>query len=152
MMDYYPAIIYQDPSTYWPDIDDAIRAAAYRNVSIRMLIGYWDHSLERQHEFLESLAQLPQVEVKYFIVPPFRVNLPYTRVAHDKWFVTDKAIFIGTSNWTGDYFTNTCGLGFASNSTEVRDIMVGIHNRDWNSQYSEPMPTSRSVVEKSAEL
>lgn len=49
MMDYVPAVIYQDPSTYWPDIDDAIRSAAYRNVSIRMLIGYWEHSLPAQH-------------------------------------------------------------------------------------------------------
>lgn len=78
-------------------------------------------------------------------MPPFHIPLPYTRVAHDKWFVTDKALFIGTSNWTGDYFTNTCGLGLAMNNTEARAVLKGIHERDWNSQYAHPLPGVKTV-------
>ena len=80
-----------------------------------------------QQNYVQSLNALPNVTVKYFIVPrtlsarlprprswlgrphqtlctswhiaAYKVNIPYTRVNHAKWMVTDKQLFIDTSNW-----------------------------------------------------
>ena len=41
---------------------------------------------------------------RYFLVPdppaPTPI-VPYTRVNHAKWMVTDNAVYVGTSNWYG---------------------------------------------------
>lgn len=112
---------------YWGIIDTAIRAAAYRGVQVQVLIGYWEHSIPVQQVYLQSLNVLDNVTVKYFEVPgtvarqlwrmglamtacmhplnpvvvstAFKVNIPYTRVNHAKWMITDKTLFIDTSNW-----------------------------------------------------
>ena len=46
-----------------------------------------------------------------FIVPTNRDfdKIPFSRVNHNKYMVTDIAAYIGTSNWSGDYFVNTGG-------------------------------------------
>lgn len=38
-------------------------------------------------------------------------KIPYARVNHNKYMVTDRSAYIGTSNWSGDYFTTTAGIG-----------------------------------------
>lgn len=52
---------------------------------------------------------------------------------------------IGTSNWSGDYFTDTAGIGLVlsdplhdRNETQVtvRSELESIFLRDWNSQYA----------------
>lgn len=140
VMDYLPAVVYATPSTYWGTIDNAIRAAAYRNVSVELLIGYWRYSDPLQQYYLHSLNDLPNVDVQYFEVPATTPVVPYTRVNHAKWMVTDKGVFIGTSNWTGDYFTNTCGMGVALFDQLSWDIANGIFHRDWTSTYTSPLP------------
>lgn len=36
-------------------------------------------------------------------------KIPFARVNHNKYMVTDTAGYIGTSNWSGDYFIDTAG-------------------------------------------
>jgi phospholipase D3/4 len=59
--------------------------------------------------------------------------------------VTDQVAYIGTSNWSGDYFINTAGVGFVSqdtvhdrndNVTTLRGQLESIFERDWNSKYA----------------
>lgn len=61
--------------------------------------------------------------------------------------VTDNVAYIGTSNWSADYFINTAGVGlvmedtgeFAVNATSVNTIrsdLARVFERDWNSPYS----------------
>jgi phospholipase D3/4 len=59
--------------------------------------------------------------------------------------VTDQIAYIGTSNWVGDYFTNTAGIGFVSQDTQhnrnesditLRSQLASIFERDWNSKYA----------------
>jgi hypothetical protein len=38
-MDYLPLTLYETPPSYYPVLDDAIRAAAFRNVTVQLLIG-----------------------------------------------------------------------------------------------------------------
>mmetsp|Transcript_36715 Transcript_36715/g.75070 ORF Transcript_36715/g.75070 Transcript_36715/m.75070 type:complete len:156 (-) Transcript_36715:47-514(-) len=143
VMDYMPAQIYVEPQVYWNTIDNAIRKASYNNkTEVRLLIGYWEHSIPVQQNYVQSLNALPNVTVKYFIVPQYKVNIPYTRVNHAKWMVTDKQLFIDTSNWTGDYFTNTAGVGTNTNNVAAQRKGVEVFLRDWNSEYTHDIPPS----------
>jgi len=56
--------------------------------------------------------------------------------------VTDQAAYIGTSNWSGDYFINTGGVGLVINGTSLRDQLKEVFDRDWNSPYAMPLNLS----------
>lgn len=43
---------------YWPKLDDAIRAAAYRGVSVRLLVSHWKYSQPGMIAFLKSLTEI----------------------------------------------------------------------------------------------
>lgn len=54
---------------FWPIIDDALRAAAIdRQVSVKLLISYWNHSRPAEDYFLKSLQDIagsyPGVDVQ----------------------------------------------------------------------------------------
>lgn len=69
--------------------------------------------------------------------------------------VTDKTAYIGTSNWSADYFTDTAGIGMIfedvcdhhdedcqakdKNGTTIRAQLESIFLRDWNSAYAVPL-------------
>jgi phospholipase D3/4 len=72
-------------------------------------------------------------------------KIPFARVNHNKYMVTDMVAYIGTSNWSGDYFINTAGIGFvaqdtvhdrSSNETTLRSQLESVFDRDWNSKYA----------------
>lgn len=66
--------------------------------------------------------------------------------------VTDHTAYIGTSNWSGDYFINTAGIGLVmtdprrhedeihpdngTKTNSIRDDLESVFVRDWNSQYA----------------
>lgn len=67
--------------------------------------------------------------------------------------VTDNTAYIGTSNWSGDYFVNTAGIGLilqdsqhefnllynrttTNGNTTIRDDLVKLFERDWQSIYA----------------
>eukprot|EP00042_Codosiga_hollandica_P024659 m.105125 g.105125 ORF g.105125 m.105125 type:complete len:434 (-) comp51632_c0_seq1:76-1377(-) len=142
VMDYLPAVAY-DPkgNYYWPDIDNMIRSADYRGIKVRMLMAYWNYSFPGEQEYLQSLDVLSNVEVKYLIIPIIEPYVPYTRVNHAKYMVTDQMAFISTSNWVGDYFISTAGASIVSNHTTVISELQGAFDRDWNSIYAENLPS-----------
>jgi len=157
VMDYSPSVLYARPPRFWPEIDDALRKAAIdEGVEIRLLIAKWDHTKNSTYKFLQSLQDLNDVynhvkiEVKLFEVPstPAQKLIPYARVNHNKYMVTEKTAFIGTSNWSGDYFNNTAGVGIvitppdsiaSSSKEDIRNQVAQIFERDWNSAYAKPL-------------
>lgn len=163
VMDYFPLTIYTPKLKYWPVIDDALRAAAIeRRVTVRLLISLWKHSRASESYFLRSLETLTnsytnvKIEVKRFIVPTNSDldNIPFSRVNHNKYMVTDAAAYIGTSNWSGDYFINTAGIGTVfedvgrQNHASLRLQLENIFNRDWNSKYAFPLNNTGLIPEK----
>lgn len=60
--------------------------------------------------------------------------------------VTDNVAYIGTSNWSADYFIDTAGIGLVMaddlnserNGTTytIRDDLASVFDRDWNSAYA----------------
>ena len=113
------------------------------------------------------------MQQKIFIVPvvtPDQEDIPFSRVNHNKYMVTDNAAYVGefiifvvyssnwslvsvcfllilgTSNWSGDYFVNTGGVGFVINDTATeeggetfRSQLKKVFDRDWNSEYATPL-------------
>ncbi|CAG4935737.1 unnamed protein product [Parnassius apollo] len=158
VMDYAPALVYTHKLKFWPKIDDAIRAAALEHkVKVRMLISWWKHSQPEEDYFLRSLTALSQsyprvdIQVKRFVVPstPEQDKIPFARVNHNKYMVTDRAALIGTSNWSGDYFTTTAGVSFVFQNFEngllqnvtqdIRRELQEVFERDWTSPYAVPL-------------
>lgn len=150
VMDYFPALIYSKYLRYWPRIDDALREAAVtRKVNVKLLISHWNHTRPVMLSFLKSLQALNSseisVEVKLFVVPyytPSQTKIPYARVNHNKYMVTERTAYIGTSNWSEDYFISTAGVGFiaeninSSYTSSIQQQLKSIFERDWFSKYS----------------
>lgn len=85
-----------------------------------------------------------------FIVPstPDQEKIPFARVNHNKYMVTDKTAYIGTSNWAADYFIDTAGVAFvfhdehgmSQNAThDIRKELQEVFERDWTSPYAVPL-------------
>lgn len=91
------------------------------------------------YQYVASLNQLSNVEVRFYTVPSIPNQYPYTRVNHAKYMVTDQAAYIGTNNWTGDYFVFTGGVSITSMADPIRAQLQAVFDRDWNSPYSSPV-------------
>ncbi|KAH8240721.1 hypothetical protein KR026_004318 [Drosophila bipectinata] len=154
VMDYYPLIIYEKKHQYWPIIDDALRRAAVeRGIIVKLLISWWKHSNPSEDRYLKSLLDIASekdninIQIRRFIVngTENQENIPFARVNHNKYMVTDRVAYIGTSNWSGDYFTDTAGIGFViselhetESRKNLRSDLCDVFERDWNSPYAHP--------------
>ncbi|KAI9515806.1 hypothetical protein NQZ68_022160 [Dissostichus eleginoides] len=154
VMDYLPLSQFSEPLRFWPAIDSALRSAACtRGVQVRLLVSCWKHSPSAMFPFLQSLLLLNRpplkcnVDVKIFTVPSTakQMKIPFARVNHAKYMVTDRVVYIGTSNWSEDYFTQTAGVGLVVNQTgsEVKEGQETLQAqaeelflRDWLSDYA----------------
>uniref|UniRef100_A0A3B4BEU6 5'-3' exonuclease PLD3 n=1 Tax=Periophthalmus magnuspinnatus TaxID=409849 RepID=A0A3B4BEU6_9GOBI len=160
VMNYLPTMEFSYPKKYWASIDSALRGAVYeRNVVVRLLISCWDNTQPLMFPFLRSLASLQEprskldIQVRLFVVPanPKQKEIPFARVNHNKYMVTDKTAYIGTSNWSGDYFVNTAGVALVvqqpslyagapdSSGATVQAQLQQVFERDWDSAYSSPL-------------
>lgn len=153
VMEYFPTTRFDKPQRYWPVIEDAIKTAAFeRKVNIRMLISCGLDSDPDMLPFLQSLASLDSsqqhisIQIKLYIVPVAnQSDIPFSRVNHNKYMVTDKVAYIGTSNWSGDYFLTTAGVGLVvyqhafqpdlKNKT-LHSQLKAVFDRDWHSEFA----------------
>eukprot|EP00019_Armaparvus_languidus_P002067 CAMPEP_0168598748 /NCGR_PEP_ID=MMETSP0420-20121227/11611_1 /TAXON_ID=498008 /ORGANISM="Pessonella sp." /LENGTH=411 /DNA_ID=CAMNT_0008636183 /DNA_START=75 /DNA_END=1310 /DNA_ORIENTATION=+ len=140
VMDYMPFTQFSHPNFWWPNIDNALRRAAWRGVKVRLLFGLWEHSAPEEIPYWQSLSVLENVEVRVFRVPALKGSppIPFTRVNHAKFMITEKIAYVGTSNWDGDYFNSTGGLGWTITASSVKRDMDNIFQRDWSSVYTFP--------------
>eukprot|EP00094_Tigriopus_californicus_P006032 TCALIF_05810-PB protein Name:"Similar to PLD3 Phospholipase D3 (Pongo abelii)" AED:0.45 eAED:0.45 QI:0/0.71/0.62/0.87/0.28/0.25/8/155/491 len=152
VMDYFPATLYSRSVQFWPIIDDRLRKAAIeRSVEVRLLLSHWDHTRPDMKAYILSLMALNgtnngsvRIEGRFFQVPKFTPDqgkIPFARVNHNKYMVTDQSGYIGTSNWSADYFLNTGGIGLVfkstnSSSNDLRAQLEGVFQRDWTSAYA----------------
>ncbi|KAM9070911.1 LOW QUALITY PROTEIN: 5'-3' exonuclease PLD4 [Sarcophilus harrisii] len=164
VMEYFPTSRFEHPVKYWPVIDNALREAAFnRHVLIHLLISCGKNSDPSMFPYLKSLQALtnPQtnitIEVKIFIIPVKSLNIP-SRVSHSKYAVTEEKAYLGTSNWSKDYFTNTAGVGLVINQSSsdpqhsvptIQDNLKSIFEQDWQSPYAvslEELPGQQDCV------
>ncbi|CAH1390970.1 unnamed protein product [Nezara viridula] len=150
VMDYMPLMMFTPKPKYWPVIDNALKAAAIdRRVEVRLLVSWTNHSRKEEKLFLNSLQVISdsykgvKITVKLFVVPSTaaQAKIPYARLNHNKYMVTDNTAYIGTSNWSGDYFNSTGGIGFVViGENSLRDELESVFLRDWYSEFSYPLP------------
>lgn len=161
VMNYLPTMEFSYPKKYWADIDTQLRRVAFdRRVRVRLLISCWASTQPVMFTFLRSLASIHNarsrldIQVRLFVVPanPSQKEIPYARVNHNKYMVTDKVAYIGTSNWSGDYFVNTAGSALVVNQTasgspgpSVQSQLQAVFERDWDSAYSSPLRHSSDL-------
>nr|XP_041569258.1 5'-3' exonuclease PLD3 [Taeniopygia guttata] len=150
VMSYVVGTEFSRPRRFWPAIDERLRRAVVeRGVRLRLLAGCWPHSRAEMFPSLRSLAALADnrtgfgVEVRLFVVPASAAQsrIPFARVSHAKFMVTDKAAYVGTSNWSGDYFERTAGAALVvaqpgAGAGSFRQRLRDVFERDWSSGYS----------------
>ncbi|KAF4519232.1 hypothetical protein B566_EDAN009793 [Ephemera danica] len=136
VMELVPLTVFTPKIKFWPAIENALRAAAVdHKVRIRLLISHWNHTLPAQNFFLRSMAALsgsfPWVQ-KLFVVPATEAQsrIPYARVNHNKYMVTDNAAYIETRD----------EVQLAQNG--VRHQLTDVFDRDWYSEYAHDLPSS----------
>lgn len=147
VMDYFPTTRFSRPARYWPVLDSALREAAFsRRVAVRLLVSCSLHTDPSMFPFLRSLqafsdpAANVSLDVKVFILPVGNhSNIPFSRMSHSKFMVTEKAAYIGTSNWSEDYFSSTAGVGLVAGQRaagSVQEQLRRLFERDWSSRYA----------------
>lgn len=111
-----------------------------------------------------------------------QARIPYARVNHNKYMVTERAAYIGerlstmggwegpsgaavgpdsascpvgTSNWSGSYFTETTGTSLLvtqNGQGGLRSQLEAVFLRDWDSPYSHDLDTSADSVGNACRL
>uniref|UniRef100_A0A4W5PZ82 PLD phosphodiesterase domain-containing protein n=1 Tax=Hucho hucho TaxID=62062 RepID=A0A4W5PZ82_9TELE len=136
VMEYFPTTRFMHPQRYWPAIDDALKRAAFeRNVKVRLLVSCGRDTDPAMLPFLQSLASLNypaqriSIQVKLFIVPVGNPSdIPHSRVNHNKYMVTDKMAYIGTSRPGGSHW--------AWRTQALQGQLRAVFDRDWQSQFA----------------
>ncbi|KRY70285.1 Phospholipase D3 [Trichinella pseudospiralis] len=154
VMDFIPMVLYKKPRNYWPVIDTALRKAVIESgVELKILVAAL-HFVKENLAFLKSLQAINgcstkgSVEIKIFNVPAitaFQRQIARDRRTHNKFMVTENTVIIGTSNWSGDYFTTTTGLALVSHQNGLNrpfvDSIREIFLRDWKCSYAHALST-----------
>lgn len=112
LLDYAPLSYGPDKARpYYAVIDNAIRSAAARGVSIKLMVSDWNTGMP-EVAYLKSLALVPNVQVRVVTLPVAAQGfIPYARVIHSKTMdIDDQVAWVGTSNWLGGYLDNSRNL------------------------------------------
>lgn len=138
LLDYAPLSYGPDKTRpYYAVIDNAVRAAAARGVSIKLMVSNWNtDALELP--YLKSLAVLPNVQIKIVTLPEAKQGfIPYARVIHSKTLEIDgKVAWVGTSNWLGGYLDNSRNLEVVMRSETMARRIGDLHEQLWDGPYA----------------
>ncbi|NWB57322.1 phospholipase D-like domain-containing protein [Pseudomonas sp. F8002] len=149
LLDYAPLSYGPDRTRpYYAMIDNAVRAAAARGVSIKLMVSNWNtEALELP--YLKSLAVLPNVEVKIVTLPEARQGfIPYARVIHSKTMEIDGQVaWVGTSNWLGGYFDNSRNLEVVMRSEAMAKRVGDLHEQLWDGPYAKALEVTSEYPE-----
>lgn len=119
------------------DLDRALRRAAVRGAKVRIILADWA-ATKHAVPWLKSLAAVPGLEIRLTTIPPHPDGfIPYARVEHAKYLTVDgRALWVGTSNWSRDYFFESRNLGlFLDGAGAPRDADA-FFNRSWHGPYA----------------
>lgn len=129
-------------------IDNAVRAAAARGVSIKLMVSNWNTD-KLELPYLKSLAVLPNVEIKIVTLPEARQGfIPYARVIHSKTMEIDGQVaWIGTSNWLGGYLDNSRNLEVVMRSEAMASRVGQLHEQLWDGPYARALSVTDEYPE-----
>jgi phosphatidylserine/phosphatidylglycerophosphate/cardiolipin synthase-like enzyme len=138
LLDYAPLSYGPDNTRpYYAVIDNAVRAAAARGVSIKLMVSNWNTD-KLELPYLKSLAVLPNVQVKIVTLPQAMQGfIPYARVIHSKTMEIDGQVaWIGTSNWLGGYLDNSRNLEVVMRNEAMAKRVGQLHQQLWDGPYA----------------
>ncbi|XP_035494184.2 inactive phospholipase D5 isoform X2 [Scophthalmus maximus] len=142
---------------YWSAIDDVIReAVVLRRVRVRLLISFWKRTHPLTLNFVTSLKSLCMhlhncsLEVRFFSHREHRDDIQHG-LNHNKYMVTDNAVYIGNHDWVGSDFAVNAGVGLVVQmEDDVEDGEVtfleqvqAVFERDWRSRYAKSLQGSK---------
>jgi phosphatidylserine/phosphatidylglycerophosphate/cardiolipin synthase-like enzyme len=141
VMDYYP--LRRDKSFY-PVIDNAIRAAQARKVKVKLLVSHWNTE-KPEIDHLKSLSLLPGIEVRITTIPQAKEGfIPFARVTHSKYMTVDRKVtWLGTSNWTGGYLDTSRNLELVVKEERLSDRLAKLHEQLWAAPYTLPIDVQK---------
>ncbi|KAI6225224.1 hypothetical protein M3Y99_01367200 [Aphelenchoides fujianensis] len=156
VMDYFPATLYmgEERNYYWGLLDDALRGAAFRGARVDFrpeMLGYLRSMLTINDVLPFHVGgRRGEINVRFFTVPtsPEQRRIDHGRVNHNKYMVTEKMAYVGTSNWAADYFITTAGVGVIFETVENPTIVSefnAVFERDWTSNYTQQLTSSVDV-------
>jgi phosphatidylserine/phosphatidylglycerophosphate/cardiolipin synthase-like enzyme len=127
------------------DLDEALRRAAARGVEISLLVSDWDKK-KGVVEAVQQLVQVPGVKVRFIDVPAWSGGfVPFARVAHAKYMVVDGArAWVGTSNWEGDYFTQSRNVGLIVDGEAFAAQLERVFHDAFTGPYTEVVDPART--------
>lgn len=128
-------------------LDDAIRRAAARGVTVRLLVSDWNLD-DDKIESLRELVRTSKVQVEVLTIPPYSQGfIPYARVSHAKYMVVDGTTsWVGSSNWEGSYFTRTRNVGLMIESKRFAHELDSVFEGDWSSTYAKPFDANATYA------
>ncbi len=117
-------------------IDQALRRAAGRGVSVRLLVSDWNLRPPALAG-LRDLARVPNIEVRFAVIPPAaRGFIPYARVIHSKVMrVDDDICWVGTSNWGHDYFFLSRNVEVVLRRCDIARVLDRLFLSLWDGPY-----------------
>lgn len=128
----------------WTVLDAAIRKAAANGAHVQVLVD--KIAMKTGSSDLKALAGTQNIEVRTVTIPEWSGGpLQYARLVHSKYLVVDGvSAWVGTENWSQDYFTQSRNVGVilrpSSRASERGDgvvVQLGqIFNRVWESPYA----------------
>ena len=122
------------------DLDRALRRAAVRGAQVRVILSNWAKS-QYALPWIRSLAAVPGVEIRFTNIPEHPDGfIPYARVEHAKYLTVDaRACWIGTANWSRDYFFASRNLGLILLGPGAAHDPDRVFNLSWHGPYAEPV-------------
>ncbi|XP_062390886.1 inactive phospholipase D5 [Sardina pilchardus] len=151
--DYLPLVNRSSRGLYWSAIDEGLREAlVLRRVSVRLLVSLWERTHPYTFNFVSSLTSLClqlmdcNLEVKFFSADEGQHRTD-EGLNHNKYMVTDNALYIGNLDWVGNDFAFNAGTGLVikpiddhlDSGPSILDQMKAAFERDWFSQYAKSL-------------
>ncbi|KPB52593.1 Phospholipase D family protein [Pseudomonas coronafaciens pv. oryzae] len=149
LLDYAPLSYGPDKTRpYYPVIDNAIRSAAARGVSVKLMVSDWNTGMP-EVAYLKSLALVPNVQVRIVTLPKAAQGfIPYARVIHSKTMeIDDRIAWVGTSNWLGGYLDNSRNLEVVLHDSSMAKRIGQLHEQLWDGPYAKPIDINRDYPE-----
>lgn len=141
LLDYAP-LSYgpQHTRPYYGVIDNAIRAAAARGVTVKLMVSNWNTE-QPAIAYLKSLAMVPNVQVRIVTLPVASTGfIAFARVIHSKTMSIDgRLAWVGTSNWAGGYFDKSRNLEVVLRNEKMAQRLAAMHEQAWSSPYAQPL-------------
>ncbi len=125
-----------------------MRAAA-RDVRIDILLSHWVTG-PGSEEKLGAITSTPGVTLKIVTIPDDPAGfIPFARVAHAKYMVVDgRTAWVGTSNFSGDYFHQSRNVGVFIEGGAFAQQLVAVFQRSWSGPYVETYDPARHATVK----